>query len=192
MSLVHGFKLFCLAIGFLFNPLEDRWYVFSHAYKAGCDNRRDQDEVERLWMPEQLVQKVLQSLQVKQVKQMKQVKQKVSRVRKRREGGVQISSLVPTVTQLLPYCLLYTVTSTGEPGRPIKLIRGGAHPMAEPFEYISHARLIYQDGYRNAYLGEVPDPVVYGVQGKLREYYGAKEGPPIASTLDHIVAAVAG
>jgi len=98
MSLVHGFKLFCLAIGFLFNPLEDRWYVFSHAYKAGCDNRRDQDEVERLWMPEQLVQKVLHLLQVKQVKQMKQVKQKVSRVRKRREGGVQISSLVPTVT----------------------------------------------------------------------------------------------
>jgi len=98
MSLVHGFKLFCLAIGFLFNPLGDRWYVFPHAYKAGCDNRRDQDEVERLWMPEQLVQKVLQSLQVKQVKQMKQVKQKVSRVRKRREGGVQISSLVPTVT----------------------------------------------------------------------------------------------
>jgi hypothetical protein len=33
---------------------------------------------------------------------------------------------------------------------------------------------------------------VYGVQGKLREYYGAKEGPAIASTLDHIVAAVAG
>ena len=26
----------------------------------------------------------------------------------------------------------------------------------------------------------------------LRQYYGAKEGPPIASTLDHIVAAVAG
>ena len=34
--------------------------------------------------------------------------------------------------------------------------------------------------------------MIYGVQGKLREYYGAKEGPPIASTLDHIVAAVAG
>jgi hypothetical protein len=64
--------------------------------------------------------------------------------------------------------------------------------MAEPFEYISHARLIYKDGYRNAYLGDVPEPVVYGVQGKLREYYGAKEGPPVASTLDHIVAAVAG
>jgi hypothetical protein len=34
--------------------------------------------------------------------------------------------------------------------------------------------------------------VVYGVQGKLREYYGVGEGPPVASTLDHIVAAVAG
>ncbi|GHO61299.1 hypothetical protein KSC_001910 [Ktedonobacter sp. SOSP1-52] len=64
--------------------------------------------------------------------------------------------------------------------------------MAEPFEYISHARLVYKDGYRNAYLGEVPEPVIYGVQGALRQYYGAKEGPPIASTLDHIVAAVAG
>ncbi len=64
--------------------------------------------------------------------------------------------------------------------------------MAEPFEYISHSRLEYKDGYRNAYLGEVAEPVVYGVQGKLREYYGAKEGPPIASTLDNIVAAVAG
>jgi hypothetical protein len=63
--------------------------------------------------------------------------------------------------------------------------------MAE-FEYISRTRLVYKDGYRNAYLGDVPAPVVYGVQGALREYYGAPEGPPIASTLDHIVAAVAG
>ncbi|MGH2514930.1 MAG: hypothetical protein ACRDHP_04675 [Ktedonobacterales bacterium] len=64
--------------------------------------------------------------------------------------------------------------------------------MAEPFEYISHSRLVYRDGYRNAYLGDVAEPVIYGVQGKLRDYYGAKEGPPVASTLDHIVAAVAG
>jgi hypothetical protein len=64
--------------------------------------------------------------------------------------------------------------------------------MADDFEYISRARLEYKDGYRQAFLGEVPEPVVYGVQGKLRTYYGAKEGPPIASTLDHIVAAVAG
>jgi hypothetical protein len=64
--------------------------------------------------------------------------------------------------------------------------------MSDNFEYISHARLIYRDGYRNAYLGEIEKPVIYGVQGALREYYGAKEGPPIASTLDHIVSAVAG
>jgi hypothetical protein len=64
--------------------------------------------------------------------------------------------------------------------------------MADNFEYISRARLEYRDGYRHAYLGEVPEPVVYGVQGALREYYAVKEGPPFASTLDHIVAAVAG
>ena len=64
--------------------------------------------------------------------------------------------------------------------------------MAEDFEYVSHTRLEYHEGLRRAFLGDVPEPVVYGVQGKLREYYGAKEGPPIASTLDHIVAAVAG
>jgi len=55
--------------------------------------------------------------------------------------------------------------------------------VAEPFEYMSRSRLVYKDGLRNAYLGDVPEPVVYGVQGKLREYYGAREGPPIASTL---------
>jgi len=64
--------------------------------------------------------------------------------------------------------------------------------MADDFEYISRTRLEYTRGYRHAYLGEVPAPVVYGVQGALREYYGVKEGPPVASTLDHIIAAVAG
>jgi hypothetical protein len=51
---------------------------------------------------------------------------------------------------------------------------------------------VYKDGMRQAFLGDVPEPVVYGVQGARREYYGVKEGPPVASTLDHIVAAVAG
>jgi len=64
--------------------------------------------------------------------------------------------------------------------------------MVEDFEYISHTRLVYHEGYRYAYLGEVIQPVIYGVQGALRTYYGTKEGPPVASTLDHIVAAVAG
>ncbi len=54
--------------------------------------------------------------------------------------------------------------------------------MSEAFEDVSQARLLSKDGYRNASLGEGATPVVCGVQGKLREYDGAKEGPPIAST----------
>jgi len=50
--------------------------------------------------------------------------------------------------------------------------------VTDNFEYISHSRLEYHHGYRHAYLGEVPQPVVYGVQGGLRAYYGAGEGPP--------------
>ncbi len=65
--------------------------------------------------------------------------------------------------------------------------------MAEEFVYVSKSRLEMKDGYRNAYLGEIPEPVVYGVQGALKEYYRAPaDAPPIASTLDHIVGAVAG
>ena len=64
--------------------------------------------------------------------------------------------------------------------------------MADDFQYVSRTRLLYREGYRHAYLGEVPQPIVYGVQGALREYYGVKDGPPVASTLDHIVAGVAG
>ena len=50
--------------------------------------------------------------------------------------------------------------------------------MAEPFEYISQARLVYKDGYRNAYLGEVETPVVYGVRHRLSEGLGGLEVPP--------------
>jgi hypothetical protein len=64
--------------------------------------------------------------------------------------------------------------------------------MSDEFGYISSARLEYRDGYRHAWLGDVPEPVVYGMQGTLRQYYGVGEGPSMASTLDHIVAAVAG
>jgi hypothetical protein len=65
--------------------------------------------------------------------------------------------------------------------------------MADNFEYISHTRLVYdKDNRRNAFLGEVKEPVVYGVQGALQTYYNNFGGPPVASTLDHIVAAVAG
>ncbi len=65
--------------------------------------------------------------------------------------------------------------------------------MSEAFEYVARTRLEYRNGARHAWLGEVPEPVVYGMQGALKQYYGVTtEGPPVASTLDHIVAAVAG
>lgn len=48
--------------------------------------------------------------------------------------------------------------------------------MNEDFEYISRARLEYHHGYRHACLGEVPEPVVYGMQGALRQYYGHADG----------------
>src|SRR5215469_7030289 len=64
--------------------------------------------------------------------------------------------------------------------------------MVDDLEYVSKTRLLYKNGARHAYLGDVPEPVVYGVQGTLRQYYGVPEGPPVASTLDHIVAGVAG
>lgn len=61
------------------------------------------------------------------------------------------------------------------------------------FSYISKARLEMHHGWRTAYLGEIPEPVVYGVQGALREHYRVREGvPSVAATLDHIVAAVGG
>ena len=64
--------------------------------------------------------------------------------------------------------------------------------MADPFQYISQTSLVLKDGVRHAYLGDVPEPVRYGVQGALRDYYGVGPGEPVAATLDHIVAAVGG
>lgn len=65
--------------------------------------------------------------------------------------------------------------------------------MSDSFEYISRNRLVLKEGMRHATLGDVPEPVVYGVQGALKEYYGAPaDAPPVAATLDHIVAAVGG
>ena len=61
------------------------------------------------------------------------------------------------------------------------------------FEYISRNRLELKNGFRHATLGDVPEQVVYGVQGKLKEHYGVPESaPPMTATLDHIVAAVGG
>ena len=64
---------------------------------------------------------------------------------------------------------------------------------ADRLVYVSRTRYEMKDGLRYAYLGEVPEPVVYGVQGALKDYYGVPaHTPPRASTLDHIVAGVGG
>ena len=58
--------------------------------------------------------------------------------------------------------------------------------------YVSRARIEPVRGpIRHGYLGEVAEPVVYGMQGSLRDWYkvGSDE-PNTASTLDHIVGAV--
>ncbi len=61
------------------------------------------------------------------------------------------------------------------------------------FLYVSRARLEMKNGLRHAYLGEIAEPVVYGVQGALKQYYGVPaDAPPMAATLDHIVAGVGG
>ncbi len=65
--------------------------------------------------------------------------------------------------------------------------------MSGDFIYVSRSRLEMNRGLRHSYMGDVPAPVVYGVQGELKSHYGAPEdAPPIASTLDHIVSAVGG
>ncbi len=63
--------------------------------------------------------------------------------------------------------------------------------MSESFLYVSRVRLEYHHEMRHAYIGDGPQPIVYGVQGPLAQYYRSTE-PPIASTLDQIVAAVGG
>jgi hypothetical protein len=65
--------------------------------------------------------------------------------------------------------------------------------MARESIYISRAQLEMRDGLRHAYLGDVNEPVIFGLQGALKEYLGAPaDSPSMASTLDYIVAAVGG
>lgn len=64
--------------------------------------------------------------------------------------------------------------------------------MSDDFEYISRSQLEFRHGYRHVYMEDVPQPVVYGMKGNLREYYGRFDAPSLPATLDHIVAAVGG
>lgn len=45
---------------------------------------------------------------------------------------------------------------------------------------------------REAYIGDFKEPVMFGVHGGVREFYGVDTDPEYPSTLDHIVAAAGG
>ncbi len=45
---------------------------------------------------------------------------------------------------------------------------------------------------RHAYIGKFNEPVVYGVHGGVKEFYGVEPEIEHPSTLDHIVAAAGG
>ncbi len=53
---------------------------------------------------------------------------------------------------------------------------------------------IYQDKrpVRRAYIADFKDPVRYGVHGGIKDFYKMEPEEELPSTLDHVVAAVAG
>ena len=45
---------------------------------------------------------------------------------------------------------------------------------------------------RRAYIENFPEPVRYGVHGGVKKFYGVEPPEDVPTTLDHIIAAVAG
>jgi hypothetical protein len=45
---------------------------------------------------------------------------------------------------------------------------------------------------RRAYIEAFPEPVRYGVHGGIKKFYGVEPEEELPTTLDHIIAAVAG
>lgn len=59
--------------------------------------------------------------------------------------------------------------------------------------HVSRARIVKDKGpVRRAYLEGFPDPVRYGVHGGIKTFYGVEPEEELPTTLDHVVAAVAG
>ncbi|HWT77878.1 MAG TPA: hypothetical protein VN203_02135 [Candidatus Acidoferrum sp.] len=59
--------------------------------------------------------------------------------------------------------------------------------------HTSHVRIIKDKGpVRRAYIESFAEPVRYGVHGGIRKFYGVEPGEELPTTLDHIIAAVAG
>lgn len=45
---------------------------------------------------------------------------------------------------------------------------------------------------RRAYIEDFPEPVRYGVHGGIKKFYGVEPEEDLPTTLDHVIAAVAG
>ncbi len=66
--------------------------------------------------------------------------------------------------------------------------------MSEPIE-LTKITIIQKDTankIREAYIGEFKEPVMYGVHGGVKKFYGVETNPEYPSTLDHIVASAGG
>lgn len=65
-------------------------------------------------------------------------------------------------------------------------------PVAEVI-HISKVKIIKDKGpLRRAYIENFPEPVRYGVHGRLKQFYGLEPEEELPTTLDHVIAAVAG
>jgi hypothetical protein len=59
--------------------------------------------------------------------------------------------------------------------------------------HVSRIRIVKDKGPdRRAYIEPFPEPVRYGVHGGIKKFYGVEPAEELPTTLDHIVAAVAG
>ncbi|MBI2001017.1 MAG: hypothetical protein HYT85_12780 [candidate division NC10 bacterium] len=59
--------------------------------------------------------------------------------------------------------------------------------------HVSRIRIVKDKGpLRRAYIEGFPEPVRYGVHGGVKKFYGVEPEEDLPTTLDHMIAAVAG
>lgn len=66
--------------------------------------------------------------------------------------------------------------------------------LSEPIE-LTKIKIIQEDTpnkIRKAYIGQFEEPVLFGVHGGVKQFYGVDPEVEYPSTLDHIVAAAGG
>jgi uncharacterized OsmC-like protein len=53
---------------------------------------------------------------------------------------------------------------------------------------------VYKDGGKDkrAYIDNFPEPIKYGLRGGIKNFFGIKSGADLPTTLDHLVATIAG